>query len=69
MDITTNDDDFDVSSQTVPESAIEDEDTKNKKYRVFQKACNNFLLLLKLGLSQNELKLYIIFKPITIQLC
>ena len=38
-------------------------------YRVFQKTCNNFLLLLKLGLSRNELKLYIIFKPITIQLC
>ena len=33
MNITTNDDDFDVcvSSQTVPESAIEDDDTKNKK--------------------------------------
>ena len=32
MDITTNDDDFDVcTSQTVPESAIEDDDTKNKK--------------------------------------
>ena len=42
---------------------------QNPMYRVFQKTCNNFLLLLKLGLSRNELKLYIIFKPITIQLC
>ena len=33
MDITTNDDDFDVivSSQSVPESAIENDGTKNKK--------------------------------------
>ena len=30
MEITTNDDDF-VSSQTVPDSAIDDDDTKNKK--------------------------------------
>ena len=32
MDITTNDDDFDVCTQsTVPESAVEDDGTKNKK--------------------------------------
>ena len=32
MDITANDDDsMYVSSQTVPESAIEDDGTKNKK--------------------------------------
>ena len=31
MDITTNDDDFDVCIQSVPESTIEDDDTKNKK--------------------------------------
>ena len=32
MDITTNDDDFDyVPSQTVPESAIKDYGSKNKK--------------------------------------
>ena len=29
IDFTTNNDDF-VSSQTVPESVIEDDDTKNK---------------------------------------
>ena len=30
IDSTTNDDNFDISSQTAPESAVEDDDTKNK---------------------------------------
>ena len=38
-------------------------------YRVFQKTCNNFLPLLKLGLSREEFKLYIKSKPIIIQFC